>query len=114
MVNDWMKSLEALRDTLPEGEDAPVEEAEVSHKDAAGRQPRLDIVLDRKNRKGKAATIVAGFTFGDDDVAAVAARLKQKLGTGGSARGGEILIQGYKRQQVFEALSSMGFKARII
>ncbi len=113
MANDWMKSLESLRETLPGGDEAPVEEASLPQ-DEPGTQPRLDIILDKKNRRGKAATIVAGFTFGDDEVAAVAARLKQKLGTGGSSRGGEILIQGDKRQQVLEALSAMGFKARII
>lgn len=114
MTADWMKSLEALRETLPEGEEAPQEETGGGREDAPAGQPRLDVVLDKKNRKGKAATIVAGFTFSDSEVAAVAARLKQKLGTGGSARGGEILIQGDKRQQVLEALVAMGFKARII
>ena len=88
MATDWMKSLEALRETLPEGEEAPQEETGGGREDAPAGQPRLDVVLDKKNRKGKAATIVAGFTFSDSEVAAVAARLKQKLGTGGSARGG--------------------------
>ena len=36
------------------------------------------------------------------------------LGTGGSARGGEILIQGDKREAVLKFLTKNGYKARII
>ena len=108
---DWKSSLEALKDTLPEG-DAP--ELAPDAEPAKPRQPRLDILLDRKGRKGKDATIVAGFTLPDDEVAAVAAILKQKLGCGGSSRGGEILIQGDKRRQVLDLLTAQGCKARII
>lgn len=113
---DWKNSLEALKATLPEGE----EQQEADPREAGDgaeatvERARLDIVLDKKGRKGKAATIVAGFTIGDDEVAELAARLKQKLGTGGSARGGEILIQGDKRQAVLDALKLWGYKARII
>lgn len=114
MDNDWMKSLAALRDTLPEGEPTPAADETEPAGGFAATQPRLDILLDRKNRKGKSATIVTGFTGDDSEVAATAAKLKQKLGTGGSARGGEILIQGDKRKEVLEALTAMGFKARII
>lgn len=112
---DWKSSLESLRDILPEGDDAPGTNApapEAEEKNA--EKARLDVLLDRKGRKGKEATIIAGFTVGDDDVSALAATLKQKLGTGGSARGGEILIQGDKRRQVLELLVTLGYKARII
>ena len=52
------------------------------------------------------------FTLDDGGVADVAARLKKRLGTGGSARGGEILIQGDCAAKAAEALRSMGFKVR--
>lgn len=107
---DWRASLESLRDTLPEGEEPAAEPSAVK----GPKKDRLDIILDRKGRKGKVATIVAGFTVGDDEVAAVAATLKQKLGVGGSSRGGEILIQGDKRSQASDALVAMGYKVRII
>lgn len=112
MTNDWQKSLEALRDTLPEGDATPEVDKEDTSKPSP--QPRLDIILDKKGRKGKEATIVTGFTLSDAEVADVASSLKRRLGTGGSSRGGEILIQGDKRTQVLEALTSLGFKARII
>jgi len=75
---------------------------------------RLDIILERKGRGGKQATIITGFTCDDDALKQVASQLKSTLGVGGSARGGEILIQGDFRQRVLEHLTRMGFKARII
>ena len=68
---------------------------------------RLDIVLEQ-------ATIVTGFTVDDEALKQVASRLKRSLGVGGSARGGEVLIQGDFRQRVLDELTAMGFKARII
>ncbi len=75
---------------------------------------RLDIVLERKGRAGKQATIVTGFKCDEAALKQVASAIKSSLGVGGSARGGEILIQGDFRQRVLEQLKSMGFKARII
>lgn len=113
---DWKSSLEALKADLPAGEEAAEETALPSATDggAYASQARLDVLLDRKGRRGKEATIVAGFTLPDDEVASIASRLKQRLGTGGSARGGEILIQGDKRSAVADALRAMGLKCRII
>jgi translation initiation factor 1 len=110
---DWKSSLEQLRADLPQGAeqleaDAPQPAANASEKG------HLDIILDKKGRKGKAATIVAGFTVDDDAVEEIARKLKQQLGTGGSSRGGEILIQGDKRREVADALTRMGLKNRII
>lgn len=108
------QSLQAFLDNnpdLPEGEDMPQQPQAAT---AAKSQPRLDIVLERKGRAGKSATIITGFTIGDDEIAALASKLKSRLGTGGSARGGEILIQGDRRQDVLQFLKSQGYKARII
>ena len=75
---------------------------------------RLDIVFESKGRGGKQATIVTGFVCDDEALKTVASQLKRSLGVGGSARGGEILIQGDRRQQVLDLLQGMGFKARVI
>lgn len=112
MATDWRDSLKALQGTLDPGpEPAPAAEPQP---DADLRQGRLDVVLERKGRGGKIATIVTGFTLDDDRVAEIAARLKKGLGTGGSARGGEILIQGDRTADVVRLLTDMGFKARRI
>lgn len=72
----------------------------------------LRVTIDRKGRKGKTATIIEGFTCGDDEVLALAGKLKSRLGTGGSARGGEILIQGECLAKVKEILTGMGYKVK--
>lgn len=72
----------------------------------------LRVTVDRKGRKGKTATIVEGFSGPDTELLKIAARLKSKLGTGGSARGGEILIQGECADKVRIFLSEMGYKVR--
>ncbi len=88
-----------------DAEPAPGQETETA---------RLDVVVERKGRGGKTATIVAGFTVSDEAVAEIASQLKRRLGTGGSARGGEILIQGDRADAVVKALTDMGMKARRI
>lgn len=113
MTADWKSSLGALRDLLPEGDASP-SEIPGAESLPATEKARLDIILDKKGRKGKAATIVSGFTVDDEAVADIARQLRQKLGTGGSSRGGEILIQGDKRQAVQQALTAMGMKSRVI
>lgn len=114
---DWRDSLRQLLDPEQQsdidsvGADEPVQAP--AEPVFGGR--KLDIVLDKKGRRGKQATIIAGFDADDDTEAlAVAARLKQSLGTGGSARGGEILIQGDRRKDVASLLNGMCYKTRII
>lgn len=109
---DWKSQLDALKSSLPEGEEIAAPEPTATA--PAAKQPRLDVLLDKKGRKGKAATIVAGFTLSDSEIEEIARKLKTRLGCGGSARGGEILIQGDKRHEVVAALAALGFTARII
>lgn len=110
---DWKDSLASLMAELPQEQPATEPETQPAGNETA-EKARLDILLDKKGRKGKAATIVCGFTIDDAAVEEIAALLKKRLGTGGSARGGEILIQGDKRPQVEAALKEMGLKCRII
>lgn len=110
--NDWQSSLQAFLESnpdLPQGEELLSDETEKDTK-----HPRLDIILEKKGRAGKMATIVSGFVIDDDEVAKLASAMKTQLGTGGSARGGEILIQGDRRKDVLDFLIKSGYKARII
>lgn len=112
-TNDFQAAMEAFlknNPDLPEGE-AIVEQPAESVVD---RNFRMDVVLEKKGRAGKQATIICGFQGSDDDLLELASTLKRKLATGGSARGGEILIQGDRRKEVVEILKSLGYKARVI
>lgn len=114
---DWKEALGKAfnipENGLPDEEQASTTD-NISDPATAQGGTRLDIVLERKGRGGKQATIVTGFTIDDDMLKQVASRLKRTIGVGGSARGGEILIQGDFRQRVLTELQQMGFKARVI
>ncbi|MDE6309646.1 MAG: translation initiation factor [Muribaculaceae bacterium] len=107
---DWKEALQNLN--LPDAEgDTPA--VEPAPKAEPANEGALLVELDRKGRRGKEATIVSGFTIDDDRIAALASQLKTKLGTGGSARGGEILIQGNRIDAVASLLTSQGFKVKV-
>ena len=111
-MESWQDRLAALRGTLdPDTEDQPAQET--APEQARNVQSEaLNIVYERKGRAGKQATIIEGFTIPDHEVAQLASKLKSSLGTGGSARGGEILIQGDRRDDVRKFLKANGYKVK--
>lgn len=110
-TSDWRSALSAL---IPEGgvEADPAHTPTSSPADepsTSGSADRLTVFFERKGRGGKQATIIAGFTCDDEELRRLASVIKQRLATGGSARGGEILIQGDRRKEVVEILRSLGY-----
>lgn len=72
----------------------------------------LRIFLDKKNRAGKAVSIVNGFIGKDDDLNALGSALKKLCGVGGSVKDGEVLIQGDFRDKILAYLIKEGYKAK--
>lgn len=113
-MEDALKAFLASNPDLPQSnpnEKIPAPEEEENKRK---KSMRLDVVLEKKHRAGKQATIITGFEGSDEELQQLASMLKKRLATGGSARGGEILIQGDRRKEVVDALKNAGYKARII
>ena len=76
------------------------------------QQQELRIFIEKKHRGGKTASVIKGFVGTQDDMEILAKLLKTKCGTGGSAKDGEIIIQGDFRDKIIDILLSNGYKAK--
>lgn len=85
------------------------EEQEETETLALGEQI-LRVMLDTRNRGGKKVTLITGFQGRIDDLNELAKKLKNACGTGGSAKDGEIIIQGDNREKIFNWLLASGYK----
>ncbi|HPH99096.1 MAG TPA: translation initiation factor [Chitinophagaceae bacterium] len=70
----------------------------------------LKVILDTKQRAGKAVTLVTGFIGSTADVDKLSKILKTYCGTGGSVKDGIIIIQGDQREKVKQWLLKSGYK----
>ncbi len=70
---------------------------------------RLRVRMERAGRNGKTVTVVTGFVGKPDDLKALGKWLKAQLGTGGSTKDGDILIQGDARERITALLKSAGY-----
>ncbi|MBK5270752.1 MAG: translation initiation factor [Bacteroidia bacterium] len=73
-------------------------------------QQKLKLRLDTKHRAGKSVTLIEGFVGQEEDLADLGKKLKSFCGTGGSAKDGEIIIQGDQREKIFQWFIKNGYK----
>jgi translation initiation factor 1 len=79
------------------------------HETLPPAQQKLKLRLETKHRGGKAATIVHGFSGTAADLEELGKKLKNFCGTGGSAKDGEIIIQGDQREKILQWLLKNGY-----
>ncbi len=60
----------------------------------------LRVTMETKHRAGKTVTLVTGFVGKADDMVELGKQLKNHCGTGGTAKDGEIILQGDHREKV--------------
>ena len=108
--NDWKARLGVVYSTSPDFqyETEPEEEAET----LPPAKQRLIVSIDRRNRGGKQVTLVTGFVGKADDLKELGKALKTRCGVGGTAKDGEITIQGDLRDKVVALLKEMGYNAK--
>ena len=108
--NDWKKRLGVVFSTNPDF--AYQEEEDQEPETLEPSKQNLIVSIDRKGRGGQQVTLVTGFVGKADDLAEVGRALKVKCGVGGSAKDGEITIQGDFRDRVVTLLKEMGYRAK--
>ena len=105
--NDWKKRLGVVYSTRSDY-DYESEEEEVAEPEVQ----LLYVSLDKKQRAGKKVTLIQGFEGSQESLKRMANTLKSKCGVGGSAKNGEILIQGDFRKKIVEILQKMNHKVK--
>ncbi|HIS10978.1 MAG TPA: translation initiation factor [Candidatus Avibacteroides excrementipullorum] len=107
--NDWKKRLNIVYSTNPDFKYE--EESEEPQTTLPPEKQKLRVKTDRRNRAGKTVTLVTGFTGNDNDLTELGKKLKTRCGTGGSAKDGEIIIQGDFKERVAAILKELGYTA---
>ncbi|MFN9800556.1 MAG: translation initiation factor, partial [Bacteroidota bacterium] len=72
----------------------------------------LRVWLEKNHRGGKLASVVRGFVGEAEQLEELGRTLKSKCGTGGSAKDGEIIIQGDHRDKIIVILTSLGYRCK--
>ncbi|MFM7021450.1 MAG: translation initiation factor [Flavobacteriales bacterium] len=108
MAKDWKDRLGTVYSTNP---DFQYQNNKQEEEDTLPqKQQKLYVSLDKRNRGGKAVTLVEGFVGKKEDLEALGKMLKSKCGVGGSVKDNEILIQGDFRDKVILLLKAEGYQ----
>ena len=83
---------------------------EVDADELAPESLNLRVYRDKKNRRGKVATIVTGYRGNLNTLKELGKTLKKECGVGGSVKNNEIIIQGDVRDKLVLSLIAKGYK----
>ena len=67
---------------------------------------------ETKGRRGKGVTTVSDLPLDESGLLDLAAKLKQRLGTGGTIKDGRIEIQGDQRDRIVAELEGLGYRVK--
>ena len=76
------------------------------------QQQTVYLHRESSGRAGKAVTLVKKLILSEDDLKALAKKLKQECGTGGTVKDGVIEIQGEHREKIADVLQKLGYKVK--
>ena len=76
------------------------------------RNVTVRVGRETKGRRGKGVTTVSDLPLDESGLAEIAAKLKQRLGTGGTVKDGKIEIQGDHRDRIVAELEGMGYRVK--
>lgn len=110
MDNDWKQRLGVVYSTNPDFKYEQIERSEEATPEPC--RQKLVVRIDRRQRAGKQVTLVDGFRGTQEDLSSLAKALKTKCGVGGTAKDGQITIQGDLRDKVTALLTAMGYNAK--
>ena len=104
---DWKERLGVVYSTNPDFkyDNGEAEQVQTLPK----QQQKLRVWRYTHGRAGKVATVVRGFVGSDADLEELSKTLKRKIGVGGAAKDGEIIIQGENRDRVLAILLAEGY-----
>jgi translation initiation factor 1 len=80
--------------------------------DVEPSKQQIRVAIDKKRRAGKTVTVASGFQHTAESLAKVAQTLKKKCGSGGTAKDGEIEIQGDHLAKIAEELRKLGYRVK--
>lgn len=84
-----------------------------SGKSLPSHQQTVYLHRESSGRGGKAVSLIKNLALSENDLKALAKKLKQECGTGGTIKEGVIEIQGEHREKIANVLQKLGYKVKI-
>lgn len=96
-----------------EGDLRKQEQGKPSAKSLPPNQQTAYLHRASKGRGGKGVTLIKNLVLSEDEMSALAKKVKQACGVGGTVKEGVIEIQGSNREQIAEVLIRLGYRIKM-